>query len=209
VTFWNRILLNQQTLQTFLDNLAGAAPTPGGGGAAAFSGAMGAALVSMVCNLTLGRPKFANVEARIGEILARAEELRAELTNLVTEDARAVDSLMAAYRLPKDTDTEKAARQAAIQAGAKKAVLSPLATARACAETIALGQETAKLGNPNAASDAQAGAICAGAGLKIAVMNGLSNLKLIKDDDFVARSKADLEQILADYQNNYLLLPFS
>jgi formiminotetrahydrofolate cyclodeaminase len=153
----------------------------------------------MVCNLTIGRPKYAAVEARLAEILVRTEALRAELTRLATEDARAVDQLMAVYRLPKATAEEKEARQAAIQAAAKQVVQVPLATARACAELIALAQETAQKGNPNAAGDAHAGRLCAEAGLKIALMNALLDLKLIDDPAFVAQAEAELAPIKAKY----------
>jgi len=149
----------------------------------------------MVCNLTIGRPKYAAVEARLGQILARAEALRAELTRLATEDAQAVDQLMASYRLPKATAEEKAARQAAIEATTKQVVQAPLATARACVELIALAQETAQKGNPNAAGDAHAGMFCAEAGLKIALMNVLLDLKLANDRAFVAQVEAELAPI--------------
>src|ERR671925_443302 len=120
---------NNQTVQAFLDELASAAPTPGGGGAAALSGAMGAALVSMVCNLTIGKEKFAGVEAQMQEILSQSEALRTRLTGMIEEDVAAFDTVMAAYRLPKDNDEEKAARIAAIQQASKEATLVPLAAA--------------------------------------------------------------------------------
>jgi formiminotetrahydrofolate cyclodeaminase len=194
-------LSSEQTIQTFLDELASAAPTPGGGGAAAFNGAMAAALISMVCNLTIGREKFIEVEAQIKQILSQAEELRAKLTQMIAEDAAAVEVWLAAYRLPKANNEERTARQAAIQAGAKKVTLPPLTTAQACAEVIQLGRSVVKIGNPNLVGDAQAAIICAEAGLKIAAMNILLNLKLISDEDFVAARRAELEQTLAAYPN--------
>jgi formiminotetrahydrofolate cyclodeaminase len=190
---------NKNVLQTFLDELASGTPTPGGGSAAAASGAMGAALVSMVCNLTIGREKFAEVEARMKETLARSEALRAELIQLIADDAEAYQAVMAAYRLPKGTEEEKTARTEAIQAGIKQATLTPLATARACAEVIELCQVVAELGNPNASSDAGAGAACAQAGLKAAALNVLINLSSIKDGAFVSTHQAELDQILAKH----------
>lgn len=192
-------MLKRQSLQRFLDNLASAAPTPGGGGAAAFSGAMAAALVSMVCRLTLGRRKFVHVEAQVQEILARSEILRARLLQMVAEDAEAVETLMAAYRLPKGSEDEQAARQAAIQSGAKKATTSPLAAVQACAEIIELGQTAAEIGNPTAVGDARAGIMCAQTGLKIAAMNVLLNLALIEDVAFVGDCRAELERVLANH----------
>jgi formiminotetrahydrofolate cyclodeaminase len=187
----------EANVQAFLDDLASGTPTPGGGSAAAVAGAMGAALVSMVCNLTIGREKFDAVEEQVKEILTRAEALRAELNQLVAEDIEAFEAVMAAFRLPKGTDAEKATRRTAIQDGTKQATLTPLATARACAEVIELCQVVAEIGNPNAISDAGAGAACAQAGLKAASLNVLINLPSIKDETFVASSQAELDQILA------------
>ncbi len=190
---------NQHDIQTFLDDLAGATPAPGGGSAAAAAGAMGAALVSMVANLTVGKEKFAAAETQMKEVLAKSEALRAELTQLITDDAEAFNTVMAAFRLPKGTDEEKAARREAIQAGTQKATLTPLATARACAKVIALSQIVAEKGNPNTVSDAGAGAACAQAGLKAAALNVLINLPSIKDQEFVSTHQAELDQILTKH----------
>jgi len=98
-----------ETIQTFLDGLASSAPTPGGGGAAAISGAMGAALLSMVCNLTIGKKKYVEVEEELKQILGQSEALRTELTGMIADDVEAFDAVMGAYGLPKVTDEEKAA----------------------------------------------------------------------------------------------------
>jgi formiminotetrahydrofolate cyclodeaminase len=188
-----------QTIQAFLDELASESPTPGGGGAAAATGAMGAALVSMVCNLTIGKEKFAAVETQMKDILAKAEALRVKLTDLMAEDVAAFDAVMAAYRLPKDTPNDKTARSAAIQEAAKTAALTPLATTRACAEVIELAQSVAELGNPNVLSDAGVAALCAQAGLKGAALNVFINLGMIKDQTFVSQCQAELEQLLTSY----------
>lgn len=186
----------QSTLQPFVDELAGGSATPGGGSAAAATGAMGAAAISMVCNLTIGRSKFADVEAEMVAILDRSEALRAALTQLVSDDAAAFAAIMDAYRLPKTTDDEKAARSQAIQAGTKEATLTPLATARACAEVIELSRSVVERGNPSAVSDAGAGAACAQAGLKAAALNVLTNLSSIKDEAFVEACRTELTEIL-------------
>lgn len=187
------------TIQPFLDELAGGTPTPGGGSAAAAVGAMGAALVSMVCNLTIGKEKFAVVEAQMKNTLARSETLRAELTQLIDEDAAAFNAVMAAFQLPKTTDEEKAVRSEAIQAATQKATLTPLATARACAEVIELGQLAAEKGNPNAVSDAGAGVAFAQAGLKAAALNVLINLPSIKNKAFVSTHQTELDHILTKH----------
>ncbi len=190
---------SEKTMGAFLDELASGAPTPGGGGAAAAAGAMGAALVSMVCNLTIGKEKFAHVEDQMKTILAKSEELRAQLTKMIQADAEAFNQVMAAYRMPKGTDEEKTARRAAIQAGTKTATLVPLATARACAEVISLAQTAVERGNPNVVSDGGAAVLCAQAGLKGAALNVLINLGMIKDEAFVAKHQAELAEILVKH----------
>jgi formiminotetrahydrofolate cyclodeaminase len=160
---------------------------------------MGAALVSMVCNLTIGKEKFADVEGQLKNTLVRSETLRAELTQLIADDAEAYNTVMAAFRLPKATNEEKASRGEAIQAATKKATLTPLATARACAAVIELGRLVAEIGNPSAISDVGAGVACAQAGLKAAILNVLINLASIKDEAFVSTHRAELDQVLAKY----------
>lgn len=192
---------SDQTIQNFLDELASSASTPGGGGAAALAGAMGAALVSMVCNLTIGKEKFAGVEADMQQLLAKAEALRSRLTEMMAEDVRAFDTVMAAYRLPKGTDADKAARRDAIQEASKKATLVPLAAARACADVIELCRPAADKGNPNVVSDAGVAVLCAQAGLKSAALNVLINLGAIQDQDFVSKHRAELDQILAEHDS--------
>ncbi len=191
---------NNLTIHTFLDELASSASTPGGGGAAALSGAMGAALVSMVCNLTVGKEKFAGVEPQIQEILGKSEALRAQLTQMIEDDVAAFNTVMAAYRLPKATNEEKAARTAAIQEASKKATLVPLAAARACAQVIDLCRPAAEMGNPNVVSDAGVAVLCGQAGLKAAALNVLINLSAIKDEAFVAQHRAELDQLLAGHE---------
>jgi len=184
-------------MQTFLDELASSASTPGGGGAAALAGAMGAALVSMVCNLTIGKEKFADVEGQMEEILAKSEALRARLTRMMSDDVEAFNTVMSAYRLPKATDADKASRAAAIQEASKKATLVPMAAARACAEVIDLCRPAAEMGNPNVVSDAGVAVLCAQAGLKSAALNVLINLGAIKDESFVSKHRSELNELLA------------
>jgi formiminotetrahydrofolate cyclodeaminase len=187
----------ETTFKQFLDELASDSPAPGGGSAGAAVGAMGAALVSMVCRLTIGKEKFAAVAAELQEALVQADALRAELNQLVIEDSAAFNQVMAAFRLPKETTEEKVARGDAIQSATQQATLAPLATARACAQVIELSRLAAEKGNPNALSDAGAAAACAQAGLKAASLNVLINLPSIKDEAFVAARQAELEQILS------------
>lgn len=187
-----------QFLQAFLNDLASDAPAPGGGTAAAAAGAMGAALVSMVCNLTVGKEEFAAVESQMKELLVKSESLRLKLTDMMQEDVEAFEAVMAAYRRPKSTPEEKTARTLAIQDGAKTATLAPLNTARACAEVIKLTGLASKVGNPNVLSDAGVAALCAQTGLKAAALNVLINLAMIRDQAFVSKCQAELDQILTE-----------
>lgn len=188
-----------QTIGAFLEALASPAATPGGGGAAALSGAMGAALISMICNLTIGRPNFTEVEAAMQDILTRSELLRARLAEMVNKDAQAFSQVMAAYQLPQESDEEKRVRRAAIQEGLKAATLAPLAIAQACADVIELGQRAIEMGNPNAVGDAGVGVLCARAGLKSAALSALINLAMVKDEAFVNEHRSQLDEILAKH----------
>ncbi len=184
--------------QDFLDALASVRPTPGGGGAAAMMGAMGAALVSMVCNLTIGKKGHEAVEAEMRGLLAASEALRARLADMVAEDAAAFDGLMAAYRLPKDTDEQRAARSAAIQAGLQAATLAPLACARAAAEGVRLAARAVEPGNPNVISDVGVGVLASLAALRSAALNVHINAPQIKDRAFTDRCLTELAGLLAE-----------
>ena len=158
--------IKDKSVQTFLDELASKAPTPGGGSAAAVMGAQSAALTSMVCNLTIGKPKYAEVEAEMQALLEKSEALREKLIGMIKADVDVFDRLMATYGLPKETEEEKAARSAAIQSVLKEATEVPLACARACAEAIELSRIAAEKGNLGVISDAG-----------VAVMAGLRRFK--------------------------------
>src|SRR5512135_293926 len=138
------------SIKAFLNELASSSATPGGGTAAALAGATSAALIGMVCNLTIGRPRFAAAEDDLRAALAQAETLRGQLTTLAEADTGAFNQVMAAYRLPKDSDEQQIARQVAVQAALKQATQVPLETAIACAAALRLvGQIIAHI-NPNA-----------------------------------------------------------
>ncbi|GLK80278.1 methenyltetrahydrofolate cyclohydrolase [Methylopila turkensis] len=192
-------MAREQTLGVFLDELASEAPTPGGGGAAAISGAMGAALVSMVANLTVGKPKYAEVEEQVKAVLAKSEALRAKLTDAVADDVKAFDAVMGAYGLPKgEDDAAKAARTAKIQAALKEATDVPLEAARLCREAIELSAEIAEIGNLNVISDAGVAVQSAYAGLMSAALNVRVNAKSIKDRDFAEARLAELETLIGE-----------
>jgi formiminotetrahydrofolate cyclodeaminase len=165
----------------FLDNLASAAPTPGGGAAAAYVGAMGAALVSMVARLTIGRPKYAQVEAQMNEILKQAERLRLELTRAVTEDAAAFNAVMAAFKLPKGTGEEQTQRAAAIETAMVGAAQVPLTVAQKVVTVMALAERCVALGNLHAISDGASAASMARAALASAAFNVRANVAGLSD----------------------------
>ena len=187
-----------ETIGKFLDELASAAPTPGGGGAAAIAGAMGAALVSMVCNLTIGKKKYVEVEAELKDVLARSEALRGELTGMIQDDVEAFDAVMGAYGLPKETDEDKAKRKDAIQAALKTATDVPLACCRACRKVIDLAEITADKGNLNVISDAGVAVLSAFAGLRSAALNVYVNAKGIEDRAFADERLSELESLLGE-----------
>jgi formiminotetrahydrofolate cyclodeaminase len=182
------------TIKGFVEKLGSDAPAPGGGSAAALSGALGAALVSMVCNLTAGKPKYAPHEALVGDALAKSGELTAKLLDAIQKDTDAFDAVIAAFGLPKDTDARKAERGAAIQAAYKAAVASPQATAEYCLAVMRLAESLVGKSNANAASDLTVGATQAHAGLKGALANVRINLPAIKDAGYTAEKRAWAER---------------
>lgn len=189
-------MIKEKPIHTFLDELASTAATPGGGSAAAIMGAMGAALVSMVCNLTIGKKKYAAVDDDMQVVLHKAEKLRERLTGMIEADVEVFDQVMAAYGLPKETDEEKTHRSARIQSALKAATDVPLSCARACAEVIALSREVAEKGNLNVVSDAGVAVLAAQAALKSAALNVYINVGGIKDNDFTQQRRDELDSIL-------------
>ena len=148
-----------------MNALADGAPTPGGGSAAAYSGAMGAALVAMVARLTLGKKKYAEVQEQMLSILDEAEVLRKKLTNAVDEDSTAFDRVMSAFRLPKENEDQIAARMETIRKATLQAAIVPLESARMSVRVMELACQVMQIGNPNAITDASTGAALAQAAL--------------------------------------------
>jgi len=191
--------MEQNTLDSslggFLDALASGAATPGGGGAAAIAGSMGAALVSMVCNLTIGRERYAAVQDEMREILDRAEALRAELQQLAQDDVAAFNRLSAAYKLPRVTDADIAIRRDAIQGSLKRATEVPLRTARAAAAILPLCAPLAERGNQAAVSDVGVAALLAHAAVRSALFNVDINLRSIDDQMYSLQVRREVERL--------------
>jgi methenyltetrahydrofolate cyclohydrolase len=191
-------MITQHPVETFLDELASGAPTPGGGSAAAIMGAMGAALVSMVCNVTLGRQGHEAVESEMISVRDESERLRVRLTAMVAEDVAAFDGLMAAYRLPKSSEEDKSRRGAAIQVSLRAATETPLACARACAEVVALSKRIGEKGYAGVISDAGVGVLAANTALRSAALNVYINAPSLKDRDFAVAATAEVEKLVGD-----------
>ena len=188
--------LTDLTSKDFLTELASSAPAPGGGGGAAMAGALAAALASMVCNLTIGKEKFAAQECEIKALLQEAEQVRQDLLALVEDDAAVFNSFMACYKLPKTTDAEKAARTAAIRKAAKQAAEVPLAIARASFKVLQLADRLVIIGNPGVITDGACSALLARAALRCAEYNVRINLGLTKDEAYNEQVAAELEKLL-------------
>ena len=191
------VQIKDTAIEPFLDQLASSAATPGGGSAAAIIGAMGAALVSMVCNLTIGKKKYADVEIEMKDVLAQTEALRKKLTAMIQDDVKAFDAVMGAYGMPKETDAEKAARDKAIQSALKLATDVPLACAYAAREVIDLAAIASAKGNLNVISDAGVGVLAGYAALRSAALNVLTNARMITDKTFAEAKLKELNQLLA------------
>jgi glutamate formiminotransferase/formiminotetrahydrofolate cyclodeaminase len=169
------------SLTSYVAEVAAPTPAPGGGSVAAHVAALGAALAQMVAGLTVGRRRYAAVEAEMQTVAREAAELVNELNDLAARDSRAYEAVMAAYRLPKDTPDQASARQAAITGALIEAARVPLETARACARVARLAATAAEKGNTNAASDAGVAALLAEAACRGASYNVQINVSTLAD----------------------------
>jgi formiminotetrahydrofolate cyclodeaminase len=179
----------------FLDELASDSPAPGGGSTAALVGSLAAALAEMVCNLTIEKEKYADVENELKEVLNKCKKVRNKLIELIDKDTDAFNEVMKAFKLPKETEEEKEIRKKAIQNAFKIAASVPLETAKTCFEVLHLAKIVAEKGNKNSISDAGVSALLANAGIKSAIYNVRINLSSIKDEDFVNKTKSEIKEI--------------
>jgi formiminotetrahydrofolate cyclodeaminase len=188
--------LTDKSITAFLDELSSDAPAPGGGSVAALSGALGAALVSMVCNLTLDKKGYEDVQGEIKDLLAQSEALRAKLAGLLEKDVQAYTGYSKAAKMPRGTDEEKAERQVVMLAALKVATDVPLSIAEAAVKVMDLCMPAAEMGNKWAVSDAGVAVLMAEAALRSAALNVLINLGTLKDEEFVADRRAKLDSLL-------------
>ena len=189
-------MLTEKPVTTFLDELASSAPAPGGVSVAALSGALGAALVSMVCNLTVGKEKYADVQEDVEALLEKSEALRKELTDLLEEDVRAYTTYSKAAKMPRETEEQKAERAQAMQEALQVATNVPLRIAEAAVNVMELCRPVAEKGNVWAVSDAGVAVLMAEAALRSAALNVLINLGSLKDKEFAAQKRAKLDRLL-------------
>ena len=189
-------MFRDNSVDFFLEELAGSKPAPGGGSASANVSAFGAAMAEMVCNFTIGKKKYADVEAEVKEILERSEALREKLTAAIDLDTTAYNMVTAALHMPKETGEEKTARKAALQEATIGAMEVPRGVVR---DSLALLEELPRLveiGNRNLVTDAGCAALCALAGLRGAMLNVLINLSGLDDKDLAANVRKEMDDAL-------------
>lgn len=189
--------LRKLTVEGFIDETASSSPAPGGGSIAALNAASSAALITMVANLTLGKEKYAAVEGDMKEVAAKAGALKDDFLALIDEDSNAFNKIMAAFKLPKDTDEAKKARSVALQEATKGAALVPFKVGQKANELFALAEEVITKGNQNAITDGAVAAMNARAAVRGAFLNVKINLGSIKDGLFVE----DLQKKMAEIEN--------
>jgi formiminotetrahydrofolate cyclodeaminase len=188
--------LNDLSLDAFLERLGSSDPVPGGGSAAALAAAMGAALVAMVAELTIGRPAHAEHEETVRKLRFDAIERRVELLDLAQQDADAYDLVVRARHMPKESEAEKELRSAALGTAMVAATRAPLRAAVVASEVLDLAERIAPIGNRNAVSDAGVAALMAAAGLRGAVLNVRINLPYLPPDEPLRDSApAELERL--------------
>ena len=190
--------LTEMKLTEFCAALASKEPAPGGGSASASMAAMGAGLLAMVANLTVGRKKYAEHQELMQEIITEADSLLQRLVSAIDRDTEAYKAVSAVFSMPKETDTDKTARAAAMETALKAATDVPYEVMELCRASLMLAARAAGKSNTNAASDLGVAAHSLLAGVHGAWMNVLINLGGIKDEAFVAEKKSGGEAIIAE-----------
>ncbi len=185
----------EMSTSSFSEVLASSEPVPGGGGASALIGALGAALASMVSNLTTGKKKYAEFESDIQRIIIKAAELRQALLPLIDEDAKCFEPLSKAYSLPKDDPN----RDSVMEDALKLACTAPLAIMKAAAEVIELHSELAVKGSTLMISDVGVGVLCCKTALMGASLSILINVRLMKDRVYADALRAETDTLLEKY----------
>ena len=183
----------------FVTVLASKAPVPGGGGASALVGAVGTALGNMVGSLTVGKKKYADVEAEMWELKGKCDKLQAELLTLIERDAEVFEPLSKAYGMPRETEEEKAEKARVMEIVLKEACSVPMEIMEKCCEAIDVIVEFAAKGSALAISDAGVGVIFCKAALQGASLNVFINTKSMKNREYAEELNAKAEAMLAKY----------
>ncbi len=187
-----------KSCKDFNDVLASKAPVPGGGGAAAMGGAIGMALSNMVGNLTIGKKKYADVEDEVKELVAKGSEIIAELESLVDKDAEVFEPLSKAYGLPRSTPEEIEYKQKTMEECCKTACSVPMEIMRKAYEGIKIHERMGQIGTMIAISDVGCGVAFMKAALVSGSLNVIINLNAIKDQDFVEKTREEMDRLLKD-----------
>ena len=188
--------LAELTVAGFVDLMASDAPAPGGGSAAALEGALGAALSAMGCALTIGKKKYADVQTLAEETGKKAQELKARFVDVMDRDTEAFNAVSAVFAMPKDTDAEKAARKAAMQAALKGCTKTPFEMMQLSCEALELTRSVVGRLNASAASDLGCAALSLKAGIQGAWLNVLINIGGIQDEAFVSQYRREGQALL-------------
>ncbi len=188
--------LSKMTLRQFANETASESPAPGGGSIAAYIGSLGAALATMVANLSSHKKGWDARWETFSDWAERGQALKDALLKKVDEDTAAFNALMEAMQLPKSNDVEKAARKAALQAATKYAIEVPLSTMRLSLESFDIIKAMAEIGNPNSVSDAGVGALCARAAVRGAYLNVKINASGFDDKDFIEKTLKEAAEIV-------------
>ena len=195
ITEGEEMSLNDKSVREFAEILASKAPVPGGGGASALVGALGAALGSMVGELTVGKKKYADVEEDVRALMSKAEALREKLLACIDKDAEAFEPLSKAYAIPKDDP----AREEVMESCLRTAADAPLEILRLCCEGIALQRDFADKGSALAVSDAATGVVLLWGAMYGAAVNVKVNTKAMKDREYAAAINAEVDALMNEY----------
>jgi formiminotetrahydrofolate cyclodeaminase len=185
-----------QPIRHFLDKLASKSPEPGGGSVAALTGSLGAGLVSMVCSLTLGKEKYKDVQPQVEALIKESEKLRIEMQDLIQKDTEVYGGLSEVYKMPKNTDAEKAARTAKMQDALKLACQVPFEIGLKSLEVAKLAQRAAEIGNVAAVSDAGVAVLLAQACAQSAALNVKINVNSIKDEAYNKQTWSKMQDVM-------------
>jgi formiminotetrahydrofolate cyclodeaminase len=190
------------SIRNYLDEISSSSPTPGGGNVSAFSGAVASSLGIMVCNLTIGKKKYADVEEEIKDIKFELSVAKEEFLNLAEKDNQAFDKVMKAFKLPKDTDEQKKVRTESIEAATLEAAEAPAEVLKYCCKIVQLFQTLAEKGNQNSISDAGVAAALISTAAEGAYLNVLINCSSLSNQTVAREILKKNEIILSEVKKS-------